>query len=80
MHFRRVCSKQCRVILDLTKGIKFYLRRSMLPCFGFRNHKGGMLPFKAFQGMGNRRKRALHVRILLQIKFAEHLNLIHLFQ
>ena len=51
----------------------------MLPCFGFRNHKGEMLPFKAVQSMGNRGKRALHVRILLQIKCAEHLNLIHLF-
>ena len=79
MHFHRVCSKQCRVILDLTKVIKFYLKRSMLPCFGFRNHKGEMLPFKAVQSMGNRGKRALHVRILLQIKWAEHLNLIHLF-
>ena len=47
----------------------------MLPCFGFRNHKGEMLPFKAFQSMGNRGKRALHVRILLQIKCTEHLNL-----
>ena len=47
----------------------------MLPCFGFRNHKGEMLPFKAFQSIGNRGKRALHVRILLQIKCAEHLNL-----
>ena len=28
----------------------------MLPCFGFRNHKGEMLPFKAFQSMGNRGK------------------------
>ena len=79
MHFHRVCSKQCRVILDLTKGIKFYLNRSMLPCFGFRNRKGEMLPFKAFQSMGNRGKRALHVRILLQIKCAEHLNLTHYF-
>ena len=52
----------------------------MLPYFGFGNHKGEMLPFKAFRSMGNRGKRALHMRILLQIKCAEHLNLIHLFQ
>ena len=51
----------------------------MLPYFGFRNHKGEMLSFKAFQSMGNRGKRALHVRILLQIKCTENLNL-RLFQ
>ena len=52
----------------------------MLPCFGFRSHKGEMLPFKAFKSMGNRGKGALHVRILLHIKCTEHLKLIHLFQ
>ena len=50
------------MVLDLTERIKLYLRRSMLPCFGSWNHKGEMLPFKAFQSMGNQGKRALHVR------------------
>ena len=49
--------------LDLTKGIKFYLK-SMLPYFGSWNHKGEMLPFKAFQSMGNQGKRALYMRIV----------------
>ena len=38
-----------------------------------------LLPFKAFKRVGNHGKRALHVRILLQIKCTEHLNL-RLFQ
>ena len=43
----------------------------MLPCFGSWNHKGEMLPFKAFQSMGNQGKRALHVRtfVFLQIRY-----------
>ena len=34
----------------------------MLPFFGSWNHEGEMLPFKAFQSVGNQGKRALHVR------------------
>ena len=59
-----VCSNQCRMVLDLTTGVKFYLKRSMLPCFGSWNHNGEILPFKAFKSIGNHGKRALYVRIL----------------
>ena len=41
----------------------------MLPCFGSWNHKGEMLPFKAFQSMGNQGERALHVRRFFFYKF-----------
>ena len=61
--------------LDLAKGIKFYLKRSMLLCFGPGNHKGEMLPFKAFQTMGNQGKRALNVRtFFLQIQYRLYFN------
>ena len=79
VHFHRVCSKQCRVVLDLTKGIKFYLKRSMLHVLALGIIKAKLLPFKPFKSMGNQGKRSLHVRILLQIKCTEHLNL-RLFQ
>ena len=68
MYFHRVCSKQCRLVLELTKEIKFYLKRSMLHVLALGIIKAKLLPFKAFKGMGNQGKRALHVRILLQIK------------
>ena len=58
-----VCSKQCGMVLDLTKRVKFYLKRSMLPCFGSWNHKGEMLPFMALKSMGNE-KRVLYMKIL----------------
>ena len=41
--------------------------------------KAKLLPFKPFKSMGNLGKSGLHVRILLQIKCTEHLNL-RLFQ
>ena len=33
----------------------------MLPCFGSWNREGEMLPFKAFESMGNQGKGALYV-------------------
>ena len=30
INFNLVCSQECRVVLDLTKGISFYVKRSML--------------------------------------------------
>ena len=34
-----------------------FKKKYMLLCFGSGNHKGEMLPFKAFQTMGNQGKR-----------------------
>ena len=38
VNFYIVCSKECCVVLDLTKVVKFYLKRSMLHVFGSWNH------------------------------------------
>ena len=59
-----VCSKQCGMVLDLTNRVKFYLKRSMLPCFSSWTHKGEMLPFKDFKSMRNHEKGFIRENIV----------------
>ena len=41
----------------LTKGIKFYLKRSTLPCFGSWNHKGEIASLQGLQEYGKSGKK-----------------------
>ena len=52
------------MVLDLTNRVKFYLKRSMLPCFSSWTHKGEMLPFKDFKSMRNHEKGFIRENIV----------------
>ena len=64
------------MVLDLTKGIKFYLKKKYVACFGSWNHRGEIASLQGLQYYGKSRKKSFArlIDFFFQIRYRLYFN------